>query len=179
MVVSSKHMMLASPVFKAMLNGNFKEGRALQTDGNVKVELPDDDPAAFRIILNILHGRNRSVPRVINLKALTRIAILADKYRMVEAIESYSYNWIASLTLRSSVPKSFVPDLGRWICIFWVFESTNDFTSLTKIVIQECEGNVPSGFMDFVPLPQAVYGEPSIKRFSRACSICTFNPLIS
>jgi hypothetical protein len=55
MLVSSRHLMLVSPVFKAMLqHSNFKEGNELQTNGKVEVPLPDDDPDAFKILLDII-----------------------------------------------------------------------------------------------------------------------------
>lgn len=55
MLVSSRHLMLASPVFKAMLqHSNFKEGDELHSTGSVEVPLPDDDPDAFKILLDII-----------------------------------------------------------------------------------------------------------------------------
>lgn len=64
MLVSSKHMMLASPVFRAMLRPDtFKEGQTLQAAGKLEVSLPDDDPVALVVLLNIIHGQTRKVPR--------------------------------------------------------------------------------------------------------------------
>lgn len=40
-------MMLASPVFNAMLKRGFKEGEELRADGKVEIPLPDDDEFAF------------------------------------------------------------------------------------------------------------------------------------
>ena len=157
MVVSAKHMMLASPVFEAMLNGNFKEGRTLQSDSRVEVPLPDDDADTFRILLSIIHGRNRSVPRKIDLDRLVQVAVLADKYQMVEAVEAYSGAWIANL--KSTIPAKLCGDLGRWICIAWVFGLAAEFSSTTKTLIQQSEEDVPDGFMDYVPLPKAVFGK--------------------
>jgi hypothetical protein len=55
MLVSSRHLMLASPVFKAMLqHSNFKEGEELHSTGKVSVPLPDDEPDAFKILLDII-----------------------------------------------------------------------------------------------------------------------------
>jgi hypothetical protein len=55
MLVSSRHLMLASPVFKAMLqHSNFKEGQELHVNGKVEIPLPDDDPEAFKILLDII-----------------------------------------------------------------------------------------------------------------------------
>lgn len=157
MLVSSRHMMLASPVFKAMLNGNFKEGRTLKTDGKVDIELPDDDVDTFRIILNIIHGRNRSVPRTIDLNCLTQIAVLVDKYQMVEAVESYSGSWI--LALKFPMQERYCSDLGKWICVSWVFDLASDFAALTRLAVQQSPGDVSDGFMDYIPLPKTVHGK--------------------
>jgi hypothetical protein len=55
MLVSSRHLMLASPVFKAMLQySNFKEGEELHANGRAEVPMPDDDPVAFKILLDII-----------------------------------------------------------------------------------------------------------------------------
>jgi hypothetical protein len=40
MMLSSKHMCLASSVFKAMLQGQFKEGHQLRENGKIEVLLP-------------------------------------------------------------------------------------------------------------------------------------------
>jgi hypothetical protein len=124
MLVSSKHMMLASPVFKAMLEGStFKEGKELNMSGKVEVPLPDDEPTALEIILNIIHGRNRRVPKKVSFKTLTNIEILVDKYQMVETVEAYSDYWISCL--RKDMPEDFdcerEIEFYRWIMISWVF----------------------------------------------------------
>lgn len=50
MLVSSKQMILTSPVFEAMLGDDrFKEGADLLADDKVDIELPEDDPVAFAI----------------------------------------------------------------------------------------------------------------------------------
>jgi BTB/POZ domain len=95
MRVSSKHLTIVSPVFKAMLQrDNFREGRELGNTGSVTVPLADDDPDAFIIILDVVHCRSRQVPREISLEMLTRISVLVDKYQMVEAVEMFSNDWI-------------------------------------------------------------------------------------
>ena len=50
MQVSSKHLAMAIPVFKALLSHGFSEGEALRTQGTAKIPLPDDDPAAMAIL---------------------------------------------------------------------------------------------------------------------------------
>jgi hypothetical protein len=111
MRVSSKHLTMVSPVFKAMLHrGNFREGRELGNTGSVDVPLPDDNPDAFLIILDVLHGYHRKVPRDISLLMLTCISILVDKYQMVEAVEVFSNGWIEHLKLPKSGDTSGLPE---------------------------------------------------------------------
>ncbi|RAL60359.1 hypothetical protein DID88_000135 [Monilinia fructigena] len=92
MLVSSKHMVLVSPVFKAMLQWtNFKDGYATKAHGKVEVPLPDDDPDAMRILVDIVHS------------------VLVDKYRLHEAVQIYSDMWIS----HAKKEVSFF-DGGRW-----------------------------------------------------------------
>src|SRR3954466_2087820 len=82
MHVSSKHLTLASPVFHAMLKRSvFKEGIDLAAGGTVEIPLPDDNPAAFGILLWMIHGKFSQVQRKVDLKLLAKIAILVDKYQ--------------------------------------------------------------------------------------------------
>ncbi|KAJ5041066.1 uncharacterized protein L3040_005621 [Drepanopeziza brunnea f. sp. 'multigermtubi'] len=62
MLVSSKHLALVSPVFKAMFRPGFKEGHELSTTGKLNLPLDDDDPTAWEVILNIIHCRLEYVP---------------------------------------------------------------------------------------------------------------------
>lgn len=63
MLVSSRHVMLAPPVLKAMFQrDNFKAGRTLLALGTAQVPLPDD-ASTFRLLLNIIHGRTRSISK--------------------------------------------------------------------------------------------------------------------
>ena len=63
MKVSSRHLALSSTVFRTSLRSGFKEAVTLRTTGTVEIPLPDDHPAAFLILLNVVHGHTRQVPR--------------------------------------------------------------------------------------------------------------------
>ncbi|ESZ99141.1 hypothetical protein SBOR_0462 [Sclerotinia borealis F-4128] len=89
-VVSSKHMSLASPVFKAMLQGNFQECLELKETVNIEIPLPDDDSTAWKILINLIHGRNKSVPLHPALQVVTQVAVLVDKYRMHEIVYMFT-----------------------------------------------------------------------------------------
>ena len=117
---SSRHLSLASDVFRAMLSGNFKEGAALKSTGIVDIPLPDDDPFAITILLNVIHGRSSRIPLRVSLERLTQIAILVDKYRTEESIEIMAHVWTENL--RSEFPLSFNISMRRWIFVSWALK---------------------------------------------------------
>jgi hypothetical protein len=168
MTVSSKHMMLASPVFKAMLQpGRFREGIQRNAADQMEVDLPDDDQSIMVIVLNIIHGRNRLVPKQVDLKMMTRLAILVDKYQMVEAVESFSSPWIDGLLTREILPNGYAEIGGisyrkriqRWLAVSWVFRRPNEFSKITAAAIIACSSNVADELDAELPIPEKVLGE--------------------
>lgn len=157
MLVSSKHLMLASPVFKAMLQHSaFREGATLRTSGQVKVPLPDDDPAALKILLDIVHGRVRQVPREVNLKVMTDLSVLVDKYQMLEVVELYAEIWMS--TLKYSVPIFFTADLLPWLSISWVFGLADQFKQVSRIAMRGST-ELFGAREEYLPIPQHVFGK--------------------
>ncbi|PGH09681.1 hypothetical protein AJ80_07632 [Polytolypa hystricis UAMH7299] len=128
--VSPKHLMIASPVFKAMLNSKFKEGKGL-ADGFAEVSLPDDNPEMLVILLNIIHGFSRRVPRILDLDDLLEAAILVDKYDLHEAVEVFSEMWIRHL--EGSLPTTYCDDVICWMCISSVFRHSPILKAMTKL----------------------------------------------
>ena len=85
--LSSKHLTLASAVFKKMLEARFKKELKLISKGYVEIALPEDNATAFLILLNLIHGRMRKVPRNIDSRTLSEIVILVDRYELLEITE--------------------------------------------------------------------------------------------
>lgn len=157
MLVSSKHLMLASPVFKAMLqHNNFKEGDTLRSSGQAKVPLPDDDPTALKILLDIVHGRVRAVPRQVTLKVMTELSVLVDKYQMLEVVELYVEVWMN--TLKTSVPMFFTADLLAWLSISWVFGLADIFKQISRIAMRGST-DLFGAHESHLPIPQPVFGK--------------------
>jgi hypothetical protein len=67
-----------------------QEGTTLCSKGFVEVSLPEDDSAAMLILMNMLQGRTRKVPRLVDLKALTQLAILVRNDQLYKAVEVFS-----------------------------------------------------------------------------------------
>lgn len=169
MRVSSRHLMLASRVFDAMLDEcKFKEGATLHSKGSVDIELPDDDPDAFAILLDILHGRTREVPRKVSLLTLTQLAILVNKYEMLIAVEIFSNMWIRRLSKRG-LPDNysfFREDVVSWLFISWVFEKPKIFKSMTGLIIQQASHILLDQDLESdLPIPHTLLGTSLYPQF--------------
>jgi hypothetical protein len=159
MRVSSRHMILASRNFRDMLsNGNFEEGQTLRTKGEVEIPLPEDDPDAFIILLHIIHANTRKVPRVVSLATLTALAILVDKYNMLEAVELFSDLWIDNVKDEEPMPESFTDDVPPWLVISWVFQKPEEFKAMSRIIEQECDETLEDMFGDDLPVVPFIIG---------------------
>jgi hypothetical protein len=168
MFVSSRHMMLVSLVFRTMLSGNFKERREPASDGKVQVPLPNEDPTSFAIVLDIVHSRNRRVPKHVDLELLTRISIIVDKYQMVEAVESFSDGWIERLKKDMPTTYGLFGDeskrkFHRWMPIAWVFNLQSEFKSVTQVVARATGAGLKNEIDSRLPIPSAVLGMLSLK----------------
>ncbi|KAJ9605305.1 hypothetical protein H2200_009962 [Cladophialophora chaetospira] len=78
-LVSSRHLALASRVFRIMFDGQFKERVELNSKKVKRVPLPDDDAQAMTILLYIVHGLNMRVPKEVSMEEFIAISILIDK----------------------------------------------------------------------------------------------------
>ena len=136
--VSSKHLTLASPVFRTMFKVKDQKSLNLNSQGYEELPLLHDNPAAFLIILYLIHGQIRKVPRKIDLWMLTELAVLVDKYELLESIEILLDYWLQNL--ESTIPLTFNNDLLPWIFVSWVFKKSKIFKRVTKIAQAESEG---------------------------------------
>jgi hypothetical protein len=173
MLVSSKHMMLASPVFKAMLQAStFKEGQKLSAAGKVEVPLPEDDPNAIEVALNIIHGRNKLVPRVLSLELLTSVSLLVDKYQMAEAVQCFSDTWISALI--EDIPevypsKTDSDNVLLWLQVSWVFENSEVFTKMTELLERGCGAYLRILVDERRLIPGPIFGK--FKVYALTCSL--------
>lgn len=147
-LVSTKHMQMASPVFKQMT----REPTDL-------LLLPDDDVEAFRILLNILHGRVRQVPLKVSLRLIRHIALIVRKYEMVEVAELYVKIWIKELPQPSKT--LFTEDILAWICVCWVFELPEDFNRITRQAVWYTNSRIVMPLGNDYAFPARILGESS------------------
>ncbi|KAI9730579.1 MAG: hypothetical protein M1834_005820 [Cirrosporium novae-zelandiae] len=146
--VSSKHLILASPVFRSMLEGEFKESKILESDKSVQIPLPDEDPNTFLLIMLILHGLNREVPRKISVTMLAKVATIVDKYELYEAVDTFLEIWLSKLkTVRPTMLSraalynlGFTDNIIPWLWISSVFKLDKDFQFIKKLAAEMSAG---------------------------------------
>ena len=149
--VSSKHLTLASRVFKRILQPGFREGDSLRSGRSTELPLPEDHPFPMSILLNIIHGRLREVPRIVDLCMLTEIAILVDKYELLGITGMFLDFWLPNL--EATIPRVFDSNLRLWICISWVFEKSKIFKQVTRIAQLESQGPIEEKRL---PIPESL-----------------------
>ncbi|KAL5610525.1 hypothetical protein FOBRF1_006642 [Fusarium oxysporum] len=93
MLVLGKHLELASSPFKKMLVGPFMEG-IVDISGRRWITASGWDPEAFNIVLTIMHGYHRDVPKSLSLEMLTKLAMIVDYYDCHESLELYADIWL-------------------------------------------------------------------------------------
>ena len=133
MRVSSKHLSVASPVFKALFHQGFQEGKTLERTGCLEVKLDDDDPNALLILLRLCHCKFKDVPRKLEVNALKEVARLLDKYFLHDSIpELYVEEWCAALALDHELSEE---TMTVWACICSVFGRREKLHNLAKRMV--------------------------------------------
>ena len=132
--VSSKHLMLASPVFKTMLSGNFAEGTTFRSKGSLELPLPDDHRKALMILLNIIHGRIRQLPSQLSADRLTSVAILINKYQFQNVVGVLTNLWYERVPSWKSEDDFDDEEEFSWRKIFvtWTLKRRREFKEATR-----------------------------------------------
>ncbi|KAK8071902.1 hypothetical protein PG996_005250 [Apiospora saccharicola] len=142
MRLSSRHLILASPYFKKMLLGPWRESTSVLGSSHFVIEEEGWDDDALLILMHVIHGRTRSVPRFVSLETLAKIAVLVDYYQCHEVVEFVTPIWIGRL--KWSLPQEYCRDLVLWCLVSWVFSEADLFQTVTKIAVNKCKGPLPT-----------------------------------
>jgi hypothetical protein len=153
MRVSSCHLILASPYFKQMLRGGWKEDCTLSAEGCLTIYEEDWDPDALLILMNVIHGHTRKVARSVSLEMLAKLAVLVDYYECLEVVEVFSEIWIDQL--EKGLPTTYSRDLILWICISWVFRHPLRFNVATGIALMQSKKPIQTLGL---PIPETIVG---------------------
>jgi hypothetical protein len=135
--VSSAHLRLASPYFQKALDGSLNESH-LTTDGLRHMDAQDWDAKALLIVMQIIHGRNHHVPRILNLEMLAKVAVVVDYYGCHEMVEPFTEIWL--IHLNGLVPDSINRDLILLLLVSSVFRWAYIFNAVTKTALDQAQG---------------------------------------
>ncbi|KAH7150985.1 hypothetical protein DER46DRAFT_650196 [Fusarium sp. MPI-SDFR-AT-0072] len=149
--VSSAHLKLVSPVFKAMPSGPFVESFPNQ-DGRFEIRTSECNAEALLILLDIIHGRHRTVQKTMDLDLLREMAILVDYYKCDEIMEMFAENLIASAIKEDEIEGSDFETNTSRLDICWVFSQDNVFNSVVRTILKSTEGPIQTD----LPLPATI-----------------------
>jgi hypothetical protein len=129
LLVSSKVLSLASPVFEAMFKPHFKEGveHHLRLGEPHIIPLPEDDPEATTLFCQITHHRSRDLPRTPSPLCLENLAIFCNKYICAGSVVGYGTLWIQ----RHSGSQS-LEDLSRLLLLAFVLDLPESFATVSR-----------------------------------------------
>ncbi|PNP78619.1 hypothetical protein FNYG_07965 [Fusarium nygamai] len=96
--VSAKHLCLASPVFRRMIQGQFKESEPNE-QGLFEIRTSEWDAEALLIILDIIHGHHSSVPKRPSLDVIAQIGIIVDYDDCLEVVKIFFQHWHSSIKI--------------------------------------------------------------------------------
>ncbi|KAF5571553.1 hypothetical protein FPHYL_300 [Fusarium phyllophilum] len=99
MRVSSRHLTLASRIFRAMLQGPWIEA-APSSQPVRQISTEGWDAFALAIVLDCIHGRHFEIPTEISPGLLTRISTIVDYYQCREAVQVHYRTWTENSVCR-------------------------------------------------------------------------------
>ena len=135
--------MLASPILKKMYSGAWKEATNRNEEGLFLWQIDAFfEPEAFTIVMNVIHGRNRKVPRHIELETLAKVAVVTDYLQCHEAMDMFSNTWICHL--KDLLPDKYCRELVLWIMISSIFYEHDIFRSTTHTAILKSHEKIPA-----------------------------------
>ncbi|KAL9565684.1 hypothetical protein ACKAV7_009866 [Fusarium commune] len=140
---SKKHLTLASRRAAKLFSSQFKEA-SVEPDGLYHWKFEGIfNHEAFALVLKIIHGKTRGIPRTIKLDLLADIATIVDDLQCHEAVAFFSENWL--LWWPSGSEKARGKELAQLILSSFVFEHASLFENYTKLAIRHSD-DVPSTF---------------------------------
>lgn len=158
--VSAKHLILASPVFKSLLLGGWKESSTFLDKGSTELTVSGWDLEAFLVVLRMIHSQNKEIPRKVSLELFAKITVIADYYKCKDAIGFFSDVWLDDLEsnsdLRNSLADTFSRELMLWMWISWFFRRVEQFKKATAVASKYSKIRISSLGL---PLPAKLIGK--------------------
>ncbi|KAM0268795.1 hypothetical protein ACHAPA_004723 [Fusarium lateritium] len=138
---SQKHLTFASRRASKIFASTFKEA-SKEEDGLYHWKFEDVfDVEAFELVLKIIHGKTRDVPRAISLDLLAAVASIVDDLECHDTLAFFSQSWMANY---EKLAPTYAKTLAQLILASFVFENASVFKTATKLAILHSQGAVLS-----------------------------------
>ncbi|WQF77009.1 Putative SKP1/BTB/POZ domain superfamily protein [Colletotrichum destructivum] len=141
-LVSSRHLSLASDYFKTQLSSRWRKATTIRLDGRCQFDASDWDVDALLLLLRIIHGRTKEIPRRVDLETLAKVAVLIDYYKCHDAIAFFSDMWVEAL--KPQLPSECNRELVLWLSISIILQQDTVFQAVTKTAVQKSKGPIPT-----------------------------------
>ncbi|KAF5613258.1 uncharacterized protein FSUBG_988 [Fusarium subglutinans] len=133
--VSSHFLKLISPVFRAMLDAPMKERNALANkpdhEDPIEIILPEDKEQPMDQVLRTLYSSDPSATKF-SVSEAKEIAILADKYGMVERLQVFASFWLLNATKTDSRDSEVTEDDWNTLVVAYILKVDWAFFAVTK-----------------------------------------------
>ncbi|EMC97236.1 hypothetical protein BAUCODRAFT_51931, partial [Baudoinia panamericana UAMH 10762] len=123
------------------------------------VPLVDDNFGAMHILLNVIHGWTRRVPRQLDIQILTQVASLIDKYELHETTEIFTDMWFEAV--RPALLQDHHQNLASRVFICWILQKPSEFNILTRKAILETDCGLEN---DGAPIPYWITSDIQSRR---------------
>lgn len=136
LLVSSTILSATSPVFKAMLNGHFKEGQASRSpDQPLEIELDDDIDAGMADMCALLHHRMEIIcDSPWHTSRLELLALTIDKYDCKDKLQLQTQALISHYLDRHPYPTN-VDDAASVMKAAYLLDDGRAFNAITNRLI--------------------------------------------
>ncbi|KAJ5108333.1 hypothetical protein N7456_005008 [Penicillium angulare] len=141
--VSSKHLMLSSPVFKKILTDDGKESPTDPQKGPGEIDAENWDIEAFVILLRAIHGQYYQIPRVLTLEMLAKVAFIANHYECKETLDLLKDVWVENMEDRDKL--TFLTALRNcilWLWVAWFFQLPSQFKLSTSFIMSKSDDRI-------------------------------------
>ncbi|KAL4896895.1 hypothetical protein BDV59DRAFT_198348 [Aspergillus ambiguus] len=152
-MVSLRCLINASPVFRKMLTGPWREAAGFREKGHTTLRIRNWFPPTVSLFLTALHDPSGDIPEHVGLKAIAGIATISDYYDCPEKLGDWPKRCLQGLDENKlKDPK----DLMAWLWASYVFQEPDSFKRATCKLCRLCPGPIES--MGF-PIPLGLMGE--------------------
>ncbi|KAH7411768.1 hypothetical protein DE146DRAFT_750926 [Phaeosphaeria sp. MPI-PUGE-AT-0046c] len=127
LLVNSRVLSFASPVFAARFNGCFAEGQGLFSANPREISLPEDELCSMEILCNTAHMRAAELPTKMEHTPLANFALLCEKYRSEDNFRTFCRVWIIDL-LKDTKHNEF----RKLLFVAYLLDLPHEFTEASK-----------------------------------------------